>query len=82
MGQGFSNQDLSIKIKRCDVEGVKSILDEGEDPNCRGEVSFPFFLSFFIFHFVCLSLCLLDSMVKQPLWKHVGLRMWIWHTFS
>ena len=37
------------KVREGDVEGVRSMLDEGSDPNCRDGVSFPFLSSFFIF---------------------------------
>ena len=35
------------------IEGVKSMLDGGTDPNYRDKVSFPFPSSFFIFHVLC-----------------------------
>ena len=38
------------KIRKRNVEGVMSMLDEGSDPNCRNRVSFPFLYSFFFVH--------------------------------
>ena len=44
----YEEEAIFDRVQEGDIEGVRSMLDEGEDPNCIDEVSFPFF----IFHFV------------------------------
>ena len=48
MGQSTSKQVIFNKVREGNVAVMRSMLDGGSDPKCRGEVSFS--LSFFMFH--------------------------------
>ena len=52
MGQSVSKQNVFNKVRDGNVEEVRSMLARGSDPNCRGEVSFPFHFPFTLL--VCL----------------------------